>query len=377
MFYAYNSNGQWESLFKLSPVELKKLRNESFYCPECKNILQIRAGPKVTPHFAHLPKSECSRRESIEHETGKWDLYQWFLKQGYCTELERYVPEIKQRPDIFISLPDKNIAIEYQCAKIPLKEIEKRTTAYLSRDIFPLWILGSNHFKQKNSFTLCTSAFIQSFLYHFNNSFFLYFFNAKTKHICINSHIQSSTARTMIAHPQTFSLSRLSFPQLFKSSTTSLSDFHLQFWKKQLYIHRTKYKMHVSSDEHQFRQFLYLRGYHYSLIPSIAYIPLAGQVSSSTKSFIWQTRLIIEHFLPVEVGSLFKFPKIACRKTINGYTPDLTFEYLIVLEKLGYVKQSSGDKWLKIKEVEFPRDVENALAEDRMLIHALKKFNGI
>ncbi|MFP3490512.1 competence protein CoiA family protein, partial [Staphylococcus sp. SIMBA_130] len=71
-------------------------------------------------------------------------------------ELEVYLPEIQQRPDIFITWNNRRIAIEYQCARISGEIIRKRPHGHRSSGIIPIWIAGATLFTryQANSFRI-------------------------------------------------------------------------------------------------------------------------------------------------------------------------------------------------------------------------------
>ena len=377
MFYALNDKGDIQSLYAKTKVEIESCKQKAYYCPTCEEPLQIRSGPRVTAHFAHFPNSDCSRGETLEHETGKWLLYKWAKYQGLHSELEKFLPEIKQRPDVWLTLNNKQVAIEYQCATISEKEIRKRTSAYYSSGIFPLWILGHQHLKPYSNQTLKLTSFLSSFLYYFNDQYLLYFLNPDKRSISMASRLQTTSPRVCFASIQSLSLQHVSFPDLFrKPSATSLYSA-VPFWEKLWYNHRTTYKKHVSTEERQFRQYVYLKGHHFSLIPSVCYLPVEGQITMKEKPFIWQTRLLMEYFLYVPIGGRVHFPALQGRPTTNGYHPDVANEYLKVLQSLGYVRQHSGNNWVKTKEVYFHRHVDEAIEEDQKIMHALKKLHRI
>src|SRR5699024_8199633 len=132
---------------------IERLRKSTFYCPVCQTEVIVRAGPKVIPHFAHRSVVKCmaSGGEGAYHEQGKLILYNWLRKQGFHVKLEHYLPDIKQRPDLFLQIGKKNIAIEFQCVPLSTKEIMKRNAGYHRLQITPIWILGANLYKRKTN----------------------------------------------------------------------------------------------------------------------------------------------------------------------------------------------------------------------------------
>ncbi|MBA2174481.1 hypothetical protein H0266_06120 [Halobacillus locisalis] len=377
MFNAINDQGELQSLYTKTKAEIDSCRQKAYYCPSCEEPLQIRSGPRVTAHFAHFPNSDCHRGETLEHETGKWLLYKWTKHQGLHSELEKFLPEIRQRPDVWLTINNKQVAIEYQCATISEKEIRKRTSAYLSSGIFPLWVLGHHHLKYSSKKTLKLTPFLSSFLYHFHDQYFLYFFNPQECTISVASRLRTTSPRVCMASIQCLSLHQMAFPDLFQSSPEKPLYSAVPFWEKLWYSHRTTYKKHVSTEERQFRQYVYLKGFHFSLIPSVCYLPVEGQITMKEKPFIWQTRLLMEYFLYVPMGGRVRFPVLKGRPTTNGYYPDVAYEYLKLLQSLGYVCQQSNNTWIKTKEVYFHRHVDQAIEEDQKIMHALKKLHRI
>src|SRR5699024_9928831 len=147
-------------------TEITQKRKQPFFCPACNEQVIVRAGPYTIPHFAHKAKSKCPHAgsgEGVYHEKGKFLLYRWLQQQGFQTELEHYLPSIQQRPDIFLTISNKRIAIEYQCSRTPVQTIHKRIRGYYRSGITPIWILSAKLFKRlgKNRIK------IDSFLRHF------------------------------------------------------------------------------------------------------------------------------------------------------------------------------------------------------------------
>ena len=68
---------------------------------------------------------------------GKELLYRWFKRQNFQVDIEYYLPEIKQRPDVFVERAGRKIAIEYQCANLAIE-------AAVQKNIFVLasWYTG-------------------------------------------------------------------------------------------------------------------------------------------------------------------------------------------------------------------------------------------
>ncbi len=112
-------------------------KGEEFICPACENQLCLKKGKKQQAHFAHWIIDACqalSEGETAEHLAGKI----WLNQQFPHSQLEVYLPHLKQRPDL---LMDK-MPIEFQCSTLTLQRFKERTYNYLSFQYQPWWIVG-------------------------------------------------------------------------------------------------------------------------------------------------------------------------------------------------------------------------------------------
>ncbi|MFQ3543898.1 competence protein CoiA family protein [Halobacillus rhizosphaerae] len=373
MFYALNQNGKRCSLYHLPKSHLEKLKLEEFHCPVCKEAVHIRSGPKVTAHFAHYAKSDCETLtggEGVYHESGKWLLYQWLNSQNYSVHLEHYISSINQRPDIWLSYKQRKIAIEFQCSRVPIKVIESRTRAYQKHGIFPFWIIGCNQFERQGRQGFKWNQFLQSFLYKFHDSLHLFFFDVHSQRFIICHSIQTLSNRKAFHHPFIISLSELSFPQLFTPRANSTYSL-FQRWERLMYTYRTTPQNSLHQKEHQFRQYLYLKGIYSSLIPAVCFLPVRGQSLLDIQPYMWQTRLLLDHFHEKSIGDRGRFPQNRV-KGLTGFTLNPIQEYEQLLSQLGFLELNSQGGWVKKKELIFPKHIDEALKDDKNILKLLK-----
>ncbi|EKF37152.1 competence protein CoiA [Bacillus xiamenensis] len=125
-----------------------------FYCPECRQEVQLKLGEHRVYHFAHIQLTACplaASGETAYHQAGKARMKEWLMKIGLDPVLEKYVSEVQQRPDVTVTEGDINYAMEFQCANISQQELHKRTEGLKRAGLYPIWIIGANRFKRLSS----------------------------------------------------------------------------------------------------------------------------------------------------------------------------------------------------------------------------------
>nr|WP_285228730.1 competence protein CoiA family protein [Planococcus sp. ISL-109] len=169
-------------------AQLLQMRSTSqFYCPCCKAPVILKVGTSKIPHFAHLQQFSCtpgSEPETLLHLLGKSRLYSFLQQQKLSVDLEHYLPEIKQRPDLLVL----NNALEFQCSALTSEQVIRRSEGYRSTQLEPSWIRGTETiplagpgifqirpFEQEMFFGAADKPYLLSF--HPEQSLFIYFSN--------------------------------------------------------------------------------------------------------------------------------------------------------------------------------------------------------
>src|SRR5699024_10516134 len=120
MLEAHTETGHLLRLASLLRNEISILRKQQkFFCPSCHEEVIVKAGNYMIPHFAHQASSNCklSSDETAYHMQGKLLLKKWLKNQQINVKLEHYIEEIKQIPDIYMTIQKKKIVFEFQCAR--------------------------------------------------------------------------------------------------------------------------------------------------------------------------------------------------------------------------------------------------------------------
>lgn len=146
--------------FEFEKEQIRKWSDKGILkCPTCESKMIYKHGEFKVPHFAHVEscttKLTYSHPETEEHLNGKIEIYNWLKTQDVTNlKLEAWIPETKQRPDIYFEYENERYVIEYQCSPIATKYAE-RHRLYELAGIRDIWILGTE--KYENS--LCTRGY--------------------------------------------------------------------------------------------------------------------------------------------------------------------------------------------------------------------------
>lgn len=389
MFVAINDKEKRYNLLHIRNKErlLSLRREEQFFCPVCKQEVQLKIGEHKQPHFAHKRTHTCLlefERESPYHLKGKELLYQWLHKQGFDVKVERYFPSIAQRPDLFITADETQLAIEYQCSTISADVFMKRTCSYWKEGIRVLWILGGNQFKRQGAHWLRLSAFHTLCVQP--GTYLLYFCPEASSFFQCSSLIPFSSAAAfshMVPHP----LRSSNLSSVLAPSHVTLSQLQRE-WnnKKKAWRRNGLYVMHPYY--HPFLAYLYEKRIPLSCFPPESLIPLPSLLSIQTPALLWQSFILIEEIGKLRVGDFFSSHylytrlvrkgkmKIRSLPYLSSSMPKKAFlEYLHFLCFTGYIEHVGTFKYRKKREPLIPQHEEEAYRMDEEMIdYALRLF---
>lgn len=387
MLQAKLNNGKLVTLMNLTRKEIQHLKQKAvkFYCPTCQEAVLIKAGNQKIPHFAHYTMNQCPASESgegIYHEQGKFLLYQWLKKQGLEVTLEKYIPEIQQRPDILLKINEKQIAIEYQCAKVSVEEINSRTTGYQSIGITPIWILGANLLDRqgKNSFKI--NSFTQQFIHRFSQELpsVLYYFCPETLQFIFIQDLFFTAKTKAIGKLNVTDIRNLHFKELFTLSHFMKTEIY-SLWERQKHHFRLKPRKNLYGMELAWQQWLYLKQVYVERLPSIIYLPVSTQYRMKSPPWDWQSRICLNLLQPLEVGSIVSFHTIQYQlrkqmKPVSSfpliqYHDDPIKEYLQILKSLHILSILPNHTYKKIQPISLYSHIEEAITGDKALMKHL------
>ncbi len=388
MLQARSANGILITLAALTKAKIEQHRQQQkFYCPACNQQVIMKAGQRTIPHFAHKSAGNCPSREGGEgpyHEKGKLLLYLWLRNQQLDVQLETYLPEIRQRPDIMLTLPGRKVAIEFQCAKMKADEIRKRNAGYREIGVIPVWILGANRFRRQGRHRFQIDAFTLQFIHQFQPEYppSLFYFCPDTSQFAMIHDIYICRNGQAIGTSFFSKLQQLHFPDIFHGGTFS-NAMLFRLWDHEKQKFRLKQRGKQYGKALAWHQWLYLNRTHVEQLPSIIYLPVRSQFRMKTPLWDWQSRFIIDFFHPVPVGGQFSLGD--CTRFLHQhisamYTYPLISnkahpveQYLHLLENLQIVKQQPPNVFTKKAPITFHKHIEQALDGDREIMRQLQR----
>lgn len=350
-------------------------QKEEFYCPECNQKVILKIGNKKVAHFSHQKDQLCSReyyeRESNYHLSGKITLYHWLKKQGLQPELEPYLPEIQQRPDILFCLDHKKYALEFQCSAISEQIFRKRTESYLQRNLIPFWLLGANHFNRKTASLASVSSFHYLFMKKLQSTWAIPLFCADTNQLLYLHSIAPLSARNAMfsfsANPLRVSIvDDLLLPKLISTFSSSEWRKKLEYFKQQLILNP---RAHMDP----FLRELYQNDLNASLLPPEIGLPVRHSPFIETSPLIWQGYIWLDLRHINKSNKQFSFSQIyaSIKDRVRnqqikirsfplvekGHHSFAVWDYLCLLTKIGVLLRIDR-KTFQIRKLEVP---ENSL----------------
>ncbi|WP_163972188.1 competence protein CoiA [Oceanobacillus halotolerans] len=392
MLQAKTKEGRLVTLAKHTRIEIETWKEtEQFYCPACNEAVMIKAGRKMIPHFSHYSQHTCPSNEKTEgayHEQGKLKLYEWLQSQKLNVQLEIYLPDIQQRPDLLVTIGNKTMAFEYQCAKISTDEIIKRSKGYRQAGIVPIWIIGANQFKRKNQHMLRLNPFTRHLIHQFSSitTPTLFYFCPTTNKFIQFQHIIEMTPTKAIGTFTVHTLREMRFTSLFQTNPLPTQLIYT-IWNKEKILFRQKPPKRVASGlTLKWQRWLYQKQTHPIYLPSIVYLPVKGQYRMKTPPWDWQSRLCIDIIDPLPLHGVFSID--ACYRLLRTVLfqsntfplrqqiEDPIRNYLDLLGGLMVIKQVGPEQYQKRKSITFHSNIEQAIRADQEVMKQLIKIKN-
>ncbi|EIJ81843.1 Competence CoiA family protein [Bacillus methanolicus PB1] len=382
MLTARRKNGELFSLAECTNREWirKNFKKEEFYCPVCEQKVILKIGSKKIAHFAHQKDQSCTRdyyeRESDYHLAGKLKLYDWLKKEGVKPNLEPYLPEIRQRPDILFIYDNKKYIIEFQCSAIPEEIMRKRTESYIVNGFIPLWIVGANQLNRKGKNSASFSSFQYLFLRKMDRTMFIPFFCPNTcQFIFLHSIVPLSIRNTIVSLSliplTTASINEIIYPVLKK--IFSCSD-----WRKGIENFKRQLVMGPKAFSDPFLIEIYKNYLNVLHLPPHIGLPVFHSPYIETSPIIWQGYIWIDILSKCQPGDMITFDQVYSsfvsrvkRKHVKvrdfpliekGHPSFAVWEYLSLLSLTGALTKA-GQRSYRVSTIIIP---ENSFQKSKL-----------
>lgn len=325
MLSAHSKGKEVVTLLNLTREQIEKLKEKKHFCPICNHPVVIKNGRIKIPHFAHGDKAQCqfnSEGETLEHLTLKSVFANWCEKESIKYDLEKYLPEINQRPDLLIG----NIALEIQCSPLSIKRLAERTKSYHDQGFTPIWLCGKKIFSDQR-----TLGEVAKNLCYYSRTigFYLWGVDWEKEELAIYFHIEEDWKRQLYFIKKTwgfyedFLIEILKFPE--KSQVCAQRKFEIGGLTTPYYLDLNRKLARRDERTRLLQSILYNNHFHLLELPGWFYypgIPLFCCHGSDIpfKMKIWN----LVQFFDQNVFSTFELEELIKNEIINA--PELFYE---------------------------------------------------
>ena len=264
----------------------------------------MKAGEIRIPHFAHKNNSDCtspfSEPESYFHLEGKKHLNHFFNSKGLTSNLEHYIPAIRQRPDLLVKYEGKSYAIEYQCSTLSRKSLKNRTQGYLNAGITSLWIIGGHPFQKKKQNIFELTDFHWSFaMPRVGFGLTLLSYHPYNRMLYLLSNITPLSPRKVFANLHTQSLKEVSLPLQFPHINQAWIKKHWLLEKKKWIEKKVRFSNIVNDT---FLKNVYTSGNNPFLLPNICGLPVLAMEHIQDHPLEWQFYIYEDCLKDLNIG---------------------------------------------------------------------------
>lgn len=341
-------------------------KEKNYYCPACKNSVHLKIGQVIRPHFAHYKNTACdvfSEGETEEHIQGKTQLFNWFKELGFQIEMEAYLPELKQRPDLLVTTTAGKIAVEFQCSGITIEKIAERSRGYLNAGYQVIWILG-NQFNYSYQLT----AFQKACLTNLHGQLVLFHYDVNVKELSYRYNFIVKQNQKMY-----YSLNKVKLGQALaislKKQTYQLGPINYQVEHQKL----LKKLQYPCAKTKSFLEVLYENRESVISMPKELYVTVGREWLLQNHPFEWKFHVILwlstlpekeiltqeclqKWVQEAEARTLIKFYDISQMTQAQKLAP--FYDWLKVLISTGVLKELAAQKWLLLKHPKFYKHLE-------------------
>lgn len=338
MLIAINKENQY-----INAIEEQKNKNQKkYYCPNCKEPVFLKKGLINQPHFTHFQKSNCavfSEGETEEHVLGKNLLYRWFTQQNIPCQLEAYLPNLKQRPDLLIWLDEQTpIAIEFQCSALSAQRMVERTIGYTKNGYKVYWILGHNY-HLKNKLTSFQRLFVSE---HKKLGCYFLELQIDKQLLMVHYHItQEGNSSRIASHSCHFQLDKASTSLgMISKQLSLLSKCNQKKCKEgliQSHYFLNRGRNYQVPEIVSFQKYIYKRGDSLISLPLEVYLPVKNQLFIKSLSYFWKYSML-EWIMERNKGEIISKKEVYQKITLMKKNNELIFHVMPLVSRESKIK---------------------------------------
>lgn len=245
------------------------IKDSTYFCPSCHHPVFLKKGNLRIPHFAHQ-QAEClgvSEGETAEHLALKQHFFRWGQQFQQDFQLEKFLPEIQQRPDLLY----KKLAVELQCSPLAVERLKVRRAGYHRSSIEDWWLLGKKfQTKQRKSFP-------KQFIETTEKGNHLWQISLEQKKVTLFTQIEADFTGKLYYQKNLipfYSLPLSKVYQLPYQHRRKRIKYHERvFWLKNYPLHLKKVLWQRQKKIIRLQGFFYERGLHLSYLDEWYYLP--------------------------------------------------------------------------------------------------------
>lgn len=369
----------------LSKSRLEHVRTTcKFYCPECREEVQLKLGEHRVYHFAHKQLTACplASGETAYHQAGKEAIMNWLKRLGHKPALEKYMSMIHQRPDVTVSIGNKTYAIEFQCANISRQELRRRTAGLREAGLFPIWMIGANRLKRKSAQLFSFSSIHWGILREAEKRRLIFFCPLQNRFIHLDQFLvfqpTKICAALTVRPPSAYS----EIPALL--STFSSRRQVNQQWLKCIQQFRQCPPRILSSESRRLRDIFY--EHHqtaFSFLPTALFMPVQEAYIFSSPVYVWQGclydwmmrkkgsgRVTIQQLMK-EINRCVQMKEVKLRygDVSTEEIKEVITAYVKALERQGFLHMTKEGNY-EVSSNQMPiRTLDEVLKQDAFLFH--------
>ncbi|MCM2987689.1 competence protein [Bacillus safensis] len=369
----------------LSKSRLEHVRTTcKFYCPECREEVQLKLGEHRVYHFAHKQLTACplASGETAYHQAGKEAIMNWLKRLGHKPALEKYMSKVHQRPDVTVSIGNETYAIELQCANISRQELRRRTAGLREAGLFPIWIIGANRLKRKSAQLFSFSSIHWGILRESEKRRLIFFCPLQNRFIHLDQFLVFQPTKICAAMTVRPPSAYREIPALLSPSSSKRQVN--QQWLKCIQQFRQRPPRILSNESKRLRDIFY--EHHqtaFPFLPTALFVPVQEAYIFTSPVYVWQGclydwmmrkkgsgRVTIQQLMK-EINRCVQMKEVKLRygDVSTEEIKEVITAYVKALERQGFLHMTKEGNY-KVSSNQMPiRTLDEVLKRDAFLFH--------